>query len=238
VVLCACSGNPCLCGGAPAWLAPVLDAPAAGGNTTANSTNNTTASPAATLAQPCSLAHDTACGVTLWPPEFFQDAQQLLLLKAAAGSNDTMRRLESWRASNPPCTNSTANGTCRLCDESIPLSACGGVYCANMTTCSTTAGNTTFCNTTSSSVTVGNVSVCTNLVPTCNWRFVECRNRRVTSLNMANRVGVALALERWRVHAQRRRSPSLSLRCRLCITGLALHVAAAWPGQWHGADGV
>lgn len=57
--------------------------------------------------------------------EFLQDAAQLLLLKAAAANNQTAQRLETWRSSVPPCTNSSANASCAVCDDGMQADMCG-----------------------------------------------------------------------------------------------------------------
>jgi hypothetical protein len=77
--------------------------------------------------QACGLEADIACGQTLWSAEFLQDSSQLLLLKGAAANVQTRQQLSTWRASVPPCTNSTSNGSCVLCDGSTPEDMCGTV---------------------------------------------------------------------------------------------------------------
>ncbi|WIA22988.1 hypothetical protein OEZ86_009906 [Tetradesmus obliquus] len=143
------------------------------GNSTTNSTSqgntttvgNTTTSAAAgvnvlgTIWQPCGTPEsDAVCGQSLYPPEFFSGAQELLALKAAAADPNTQMRLSSWRFSIPPCTNysSSANAACVLCDEQEPQSNCGKARPID-----------------------GQVL--------CNWRFVECRGRQVVAVNMARK---------------------------------------------------
>lgn len=147
------SGNPCLCGGAPGWLAPFLDSPAVMGN----ATNSTNSSGVVSILQPCGAAADLLCGQSLWPPEFLRDAPQLLLLKAAATNTPTTQQLSTWRGSVPPCTNSSANASCSVCDDSMPAEACGMTRPADS-------------------------------VQLCNWRYIECRDRRVVTINLANKV--------------------------------------------------
>jgi hypothetical protein len=126
---------------------------------TANATNNTngTASNMASVLQACGPAADLVCGQSLWPPEFLQDAAQLLLLKAAAANAPTTGQLGTWRSSIPPCTNSSVNASCSFCDDSVPAEACGTTRLADG-------------------------------VQLCNWRYVECRDRRVVTINMALKV--------------------------------------------------
>jgi hypothetical protein len=93
-----------------------------------NSTNTTNSmSSTLTILQPCSPQADLLCGQSLWTPEFLQDAEQMLLLKAAAANSQTTQRLDTWRGSVPPCTNSTISGSCVECDESVPADMCGKV---------------------------------------------------------------------------------------------------------------
>lgn len=116
-----CSGNPCLCGGVPGWLTPSLESPIS----TANSSNVTDVR--GTILQPCGPEADLLCAQSLWSPEYLQDSRQLLLLKAAALNNQTAQQLSSWRASVPPCTNSSANSSCVPCSDSVPAEMCGGI---------------------------------------------------------------------------------------------------------------
>lgn len=118
--LCACSGNPCLCGGAPGWLTPFLDQ-------TAATTNGTVVSTAGTIMQPCGPDTDSLCAHSLWTPAYLQDSQQLLLLKSAAANNQTIWKLDTWRASVPPCTNSSTATSCAVCEDSLPPEMCGGL---------------------------------------------------------------------------------------------------------------
>lgn len=126
---------------------------------TANATNNTngTASNMASVLRACGPAADLVCGQSLWPPEFLQDAAQLLLMKAAAANAPTTDQLGTWRSSIPPCTNSSVNASCSFCDDSVPAEACGTTRLADG-------------------------------VQLCNWRYVECRDRRVVTINMALKV--------------------------------------------------
>lgn len=113
-----------------------------------------------TIWQPCGTPEsDAVCGQSLYPPEYFTGAQELLALKAAAADANTQMRLSSWRSSIPPCTNysSSANATCVLCDEQEPQSSCGKARQSD-----------------------GQML--------CNWRFVECRGRQVVAINMARKV--------------------------------------------------
>jgi hypothetical protein len=110
------------------------------------------------------LEADTACGQTLWPSEYLQDTSQLLLLKAAAANVQTLQKLGTWRASVPPCTNSTSNGSCVLCNSNVPEDMCGTTRASDG-------------------------------AQFCNWRFVECRDRRVVTLNMADQVRFASVLQ-------------------------------------------
>jgi hypothetical protein len=107
------SGNPCLCGGAPGWLTPFLAAPATT-NSTNTTSNGTTSTDHTSILQPCGPQADLICGQSLWGPEFLQDAAQLLLLKAAAANTQTTQRLDTWRGSVPPCTNSSVNASCAV----------------------------------------------------------------------------------------------------------------------------
>lgn len=158
VYRCLCSGNPCLCGGVPVWMTASMVLPTSTNSTnTTNSTNSLSST--LTILQPCSPVADLLCGQSLWTPEFLQDAEQMLLLKAAGANNQTTQRLDTWRGSVPPCTNSSINGSCIECDESMPGDMCGGVRPG------------------------GGAQL-------CNWRYITCRDRRVVSLNLANKVGI------------------------------------------------
>lgn len=143
----ACRGNPCLCGGVPSGLGNVYTSLPAGAP--------------GTVLQPCNTdTTDTICGAGLWADEYRRDTQALLTLKANAAEPSTLQRLAAtWRASVPPCTNSSTNGSCVLCDEAAPLSQCGTVRASDG-------------------------------VLLCNWRFVECRDRRVIKIDMAFKVGL------------------------------------------------
>jgi hypothetical protein len=111
-----------------------------------------------TVLQPCSPEAELLCGQSLWTPEFLQDGEQMLLLKAAAASSQTTQRFDTWRGSVPPCTNSSISGSCVECDESVPGDMCGQVRPGD--------GE-----------------------QLCNWRFITCRDRRIVSVNLANKVG-------------------------------------------------
>jgi hypothetical protein len=135
---------------------------------TTNTNNNTTAAAWAniigTIWQSCGTPEsDTICGHSLFAPEFFTGALELLTLKAAAAGANTQMRLAGWRPSIPPCTNhsSAANATCVLCDEGEPLSSCGRPRLSD-----------------------GQML--------CNWRFIECRERQVVAVNMARKVRTQL----------------------------------------------
>lgn len=147
-----CSGNPCLCGGVPGWLMPFLVLSPAGLPNGTNSTSST-----GTIMQPCGPEADFVCSQSLWTPDFLRDTRQLLLLKAAAANNKTAEQLGSWRGSVPPCTNSSANASCTVCDDSAPGDSCGSIR----------AGDG---------------------AQLCNWRYVQCRDGRVVSINLANKV--------------------------------------------------
>eukprot|EP00879_Flechtneria_rotunda_P024754 GHRR01026261.1.p2 GENE.GHRR01026261.1~~GHRR01026261.1.p2 ORF type:complete len:257 (+),score=67.10 GHRR01026261.1:247-1017(+) len=77
-----------------------------------------------------------------------------MALKAAAAYLSTTQRLSTWKVTIPPCTNSSTNGDCALCDWSVPDSQCGGAKGPE------------------------------GLQVYCNWRFVECRSKRVIALHM------------------------------------------------------
>lgn len=149
-----------LTGSYPSWTYLYISAPV---NATNSTTNSSTNNQARTIMQACGLEADTVCGQTLWPAEFLQDSSPLLLLKGAAANVQTLQQLSTWRASVPPCTNSTSSGSCVLCDSSIPEDMCGTLRASDG-------------------------------AQLCNWRYVECRDRRVVTLNMADQVSGMTAI--------------------------------------------
>lgn len=127
-------------------------------NTTSGS-NGTNSNHGTSILQPCGAQADLICGQSLWGPEFLQDAAQLLLLKAAAANSQTAQRLETWCSSVPPCTNSSTNASCAVCDDSMPADVCGRIRPDDG-------------------------------AQLCNWRYITCRDRRVVSIELTNKVGV------------------------------------------------
>jgi hypothetical protein len=127
-------------------------------STASNNSSYFISSAIGSLALACgTLEADATCAASLWPPEFLQDAWQLLTLKAAAADASTLQRLASWRGTVPPCTNSSSTGNCVLCDDSVPLQLCGGPRPSDGAL-------------------------------TCNWRFIQCRDRRIVEIDMAYQV--------------------------------------------------
>lgn len=116
--------------------------------------------------------YTAACGPAApsWPVVYMQDIEQLLSLKAAAADGSTLQSLASWESAVPPCTNSSVDGSCMMCYENVSDSECGSFK--------TISG--------------------TNGAFLCNWRFVQCRDRRVVKIDMSNRVSEPQGCEQFK----------------------------------------
>lgn len=164
-----CSNNPCLCGGFPSWIpygyaatstsasASTAAAPGPPADPSTSTPNMTYTMLDSIFRQCTDLDVQQACAQSsrTFPPEFYQDVDQLLTL-AWSADGQPRQRLSTWHPAVPPCTNLINSSSCVMCDDYSPDSICG--------------------------------TMLPNGTRYCNWRHVECRSRRVISINMAGKV--------------------------------------------------